>query len=219
MQLHLAARAHHDEMRRRMQLLKKFYLSVAATPPETPEEAIVIDEEDDLLVGDLLLTPLPDQLGLSWRSCLYSQPASKRVDLDFCASMLQQCIAWQTNEAISVTVSLVEVVFLFLKEGLHFPFWDDSHGWHLRHVQSCFERPTLATLLTVVKSSLRFCIDRLGLAPFVCGLDRTILGIVFPVDGIALCLEPELLLTAQRSLRTFCGRRPLRKACDLARPV
>ena len=217
-ELHDAACEHFATQQSRLQTLQAFYLSVAASPPMA-DEAIVVDEFDAEPVSDTQLVPLPDQLGLTWRSCLYSEPASKRVDLDFCASLLQCFLDWQTDTAIVATVSLIELVFLLLQADVSFPFWDATHGWHLKHVQLCFERPTLASLLAVVRSSVRWCIDRLALSPLVGGLDRSLLGIMFPVEGITLCLKPEQLLGSHGRLKAFCSKRPLRKACDLARPV
>ena len=49
--------------------------------------------------------------------------------------------------------------------------------------------------------------------------DAPELGISFPVDGIGCFLASGLYNGLRESIRSFTSKRPLRKACDLARPL
>ena len=72
----------------------------------------------------------------------------------------------------------------------------------------------------MVRSALLACFAQLDFSDLVCkNLNKTKLGIHFPTDGFSMFLAPGLYNGLRESIRNFTSKRPLRKACDLARPL
>ena len=212
--LHRHARAYHDQQKERMRLLGKFYLSIAASKDRKKKETYPVIEDNCI---DLAATPLGDSLCADWALRLKGAPSTERISVAFCEQLFRLLLHFDDAASTVFTVSVIELVFILLEEDFSFPFWD-SKQWRLQKVSAQFQRPTLAYLLSVVRASFKFSFGVFGLS-FERGLDRSSYSICFPTDGISFRISHELLSRAQHRLARFCGRRLLRKACDLARPI
>ena len=51
------------------------------------------------------------------------------------------------------------------------------------------------------------------------GANKSALGIHSPADGVFLQLPPAAAQAGGELVQAFCAHRPIRKACDLARPI
>ena len=217
-QLHRAAMNHHEGMKAKLELLAKFYCAVAHQQQVKPPQIMIPD--DITPEYDLDYAPLSERLPLNWRHSLYSAQAPSKIFLPFCVQLVEWIMRHEIVEAGSQTISLLELVFALVEDStFSFPFTDGKGTVGLHPVQHRFVRPTLAYLLTVTRQAIRFVFSEFDFGDLVRGLDRTDLGVHYPCDGIALGLSTNLMLSAQRAIRQFSGHRPLRKACDLARPM
>ena len=217
LRLHDSACQHHEEQKSRLSILKDFYIAVASDPPTRPSAPILVEDDDD--IDDADFVPITELLSLSWKQTLYSQECPKQVNVKFCDQLLSFLLGLHADGAHVRAVSFLEVVFVLLDAGFQFPFWDAVHGSQLMRVEDRFERPTLTHILSSVRNSIRFCVKTLELGVVLKGLDRSMFGVFFPTEGIATYISTETLSNAQMRLRAFCTNRPLRKVCDLARPV
>jgi hypothetical protein len=92
--------------------------------------------------------------------------------------------------------------------------------WMLQDRRSMFERPTLTHFYRVICKVFRFlCRNWCDGFPLCRGLERSSLGVTIPLEGIYLRLRPSTLAVVHEHLASFTFSRPIRRACDLARPV
>lgn len=218
-QLLAEAQDFDDVWSRRVQALRTFYFKVAelkksaVTPP-----LISISDEDQHLDGE----PLNSFFFHGWQ-CFCTDTANSKLPLSFGVNILEWLFTLEeVHEGVLTPISFLELTFLISSEALiPFPFRESRRGiWVFQYPCQRLERPTLSYLYRMVRSVLLACLSNLDLLDLVvCHLDKTEVGINFPTDGMNLRLAPGLYNGLRESIRSFTSRRPLRKACDLARPI
>ena len=139
---------------------------------------------------------------------------------------LQHVLDWlrshEDDMGVPASVSYLEVTFGLLKvDSVLFPFRNPMNGcWTMCDRRSLFVRPTLTHFYGIVRKMFRYlCRHWCEISPACSGLNRSSLGVYTPLDGINLRLKPDVLASVQSALANFTRARPIRKACDLARPV
>ena len=118
------------------------------------------------------------------------------------------------------TLSSLELTFGVVQTGMPFPFRDPStQGWRFCHFDDKFEIPKLSFLLKTVRGSILGRLSFLGLDHLVVqGIDKTGIGICTPKDGLVVQVSDRFSKSVQEPVLQFTARRPLRRACDYARP-
>ena len=123
-------------------------------------------------------------------------------------------------ESRRTVCSFLEFVFLyaFVDSGL-FPFEEVGGRRVMRQVQDLFVRPTVTTMVDMVRVALTDLCRQLDV-DFVRVLSGVLLslGIHTPMFGIPIDLNPSHLDLGRRLLRRWTSSRPIRRAADLARP-
>ena len=203
----------------RIAAVRQFYFKVAeARSVVEPVPLISITDEDLLTDGE----PLNSFFFHGWQS-FCPDDASSHLPLRFGVQILEWLFDLeQAHGSGLVQISFLELTFLISSEALiPFPFFESRrNAWAYQFPCQRLERPTLSCLYRTVRSVLLGCFSNLDLSEVVCkNLNKTELGIHFPTDGINMFLAPGLYNGLRESIRTFTARRPLRKACDLARPI
>eukprot|EP00435_Cladocopium_sp_Y103_P017017 s2101_g4.t1 len=224
--LYAKAIRHHESLAKRLRQLRAFFAAVAevrkaeTTSSDIAEPAVShfgfdSDLNDQPSLNDLYIDDL-----LGWVQ------TSGWVQHGVPHSSVELVFRWMIEHSDSDygvdPVSYVEFVFLFNQwEHAQYPFWNpQSQAFSFASLAQRFERPTLAQLVRVVKkavgSFLRF-VDA-GQILFS-GADKSPLGIHRPMDGIFLCFSPAVAQVGCDAVKVFFASRPLRRACDMARPL
>ena len=212
-----AAEFHHDQ-KHRLQVLAEFYVNVAQA--HSSKQNAILVPEDTLVTWDLEYEPLLLRLPNAWQDVLRGGLNPTKVSIVFCVQLVQKLITLEDSDVGGCTISFLELVFVLLGDtSFGFPFLTQTSEWQICRPQDRFERPTVAYLVTTVKNALRQVLGCLEIDGLIGGLDRLSLGCFVTLDGILLGLSRHTLEMAQRRVRDFTGRRPYRKACDLARPA
>ncbi|CAE7325636.1 unnamed protein product [Symbiodinium sp. CCMP2456] len=119
-------------------------------------------------------------------------------------------------------VTWLELVFMLEATGdFVYPVVGDKGGWvSSATVAFLPPPPTVAGRLTLVRRALRRALKCLRLQGlFVSGIDRSDLGVGFPLDGIVFGAEDSLLLRARAALGRFAQGRRVHTRAALARPI
>ena len=123
-------------------------------------------------------------------------------------------------ESRRTVCSFLEFVFLyaFVDSGL-FPFEEVGGRRVMRQVQDLFVRPTVTTMVDMVRVALTDLCRQLDV-DFVRVPSGVLLGLGIhtPMFGIPIDLNPSHLDLGRRLLRRWTSSRPIRRAADLARP-
>ena len=203
----------------RIEALRKFYFKVAEVRKQADIPPLIsLADEDQLMDGE----PLNSFFFPGWQSfCTGS--ATGQVPLTFGVQILEWLFGLEAaHNSILVDLSFIELTFLISSEALiPFPFFESRHGsWIFQFPCQRLERPTLSYLFRVVRTVILSCFSRVDLSDLVSkNLNKTEVGIHFPTDGLRLFLAPGLYNGLRETIRLFTSKRPLRKACDLARPL
>ena len=229
LELRQRALAHHLEMQNRSAQLMKFYFKVAGCetsssstePTERSErqqdrEASFDFVEDDHPSVQLLYSSDWDHLIAvsSWKHSF--------IPPDFVVSLCKWIISHSGDDLPVYPLSFIELAFLLAKEpGFLFPFQSPGTGGaEMSTLCRRFVRPTLSYLVKVVRDSL---------IPFLVGLDledllfsqrnKVSLGIFTPASGVFARLTAVTITAGQSLVQEFTSNRPIRRSCDVARPV
>ena len=101
-----------------------------------------------------------------------------------------------------------------------FPHWNSqSSSWTVQPISSLFTRPTVAVLLSYFRRAIRELFDRFDLIDRV--VDRCSkphLGLHKQMGGIKIFVG-SMWPKIQAATQAFCQSRPVRRACDLVRPL
>ena len=138
--------------------------------------------------------------------------------LDLCRFVFVQDSA--AEQAFEVT--WLELVFMLeASGGFVYPVASVKGGWvSPASVAFLPPPPTVAGRLTIVRRALRQALKCLRLqCLFVSGVDRSDLGVGFPLDGIVFGAEGSLLLRARAALGRFAQGRRVQTRAALARPI
>ena len=203
-----------------LESLRKYYFAVFERTKENKKSSIImtIDSSED--EGNSRLYSFLDVLSTE------IDPDQFVQSLGYPVVFLQNLLDWlrnhESDDQMAISVSFLEVTFAVLKVSpIHFPFRNPLNGvWMLQDRRSMFERPTLTHFYRVICKVFRFlCRNWCDGFPLCRGLDRSSLGVTIPLEGIYLRLRPSTLAVVHEHLASFTFSRPIRRACDLARPV
>ena len=142
--------------------------------------------------------------------------------VEFLQSLLVWLRAHEIHDQVAVPVSFLEITFGVLKIApVQFPFRNPTTGnWTLMDRRSQFVRPTLTHFYGVIQKVFRYlCRHWCDGTPLCKNLNRSALGVTIPLEGVCLRLAPDILASVHESLSIFTRPRPIRRSCDLARPV
>ena len=138
----------------------------------------------------------------------------------FYETILGHVLDGEHDSADWKVVSLVELtLWLAQDQHLHFPFWSSSsRDWELQDITLRFVRPTLSTLIGLVRKAVEellalFQISHLYRQGLLCP------AAAIAIDGLPLCIPDELHARMLQLVKNFSGGRLIRKAADLAKPI
>ena len=153
------------------------------------------------------------------------------IDLDdfvqttrYPASFLTSLITWiqqhESDDVVAKPFSYIELCFALLKiDPVHFPQRSPISGQWEINPGNLFERPTLAFYLKIVQSCCRYLGQHCDPSPVQTNLNRSHLGITFPVEGLLLRIRPVFVAHVHSLLAQFTCARAIRRCADLARPI
>lgn len=200
--------------------LRSYYLELfeATKADKSSSMAMTADDSDDDTEGALY--SFTDVYISTMDSTSFVQ--SVGFPFAFWQAVYGWVIQHESDSAPSKPVSFIEVAFGLLKfDAVRFPFRDPGSGeWTLVDRFSLFERPTFAYFLGIIQKVFKYVGTTWTLhRPLVSNLNRSCIGVMNPQAGILLRLAPDLLERIQMSVAMFTKHRPIRRACDLARPI
>lgn len=216
---------HHANQAQKLRHLRSFYLAVAAANRA---------RNSSTEISDLVVSPFDFDASVD-QPCLQDLYIEDRhswihnsgwVQRDIPLAFVGLIFDWMfehTGDGFDVyPLSFVELVLLYsAMDDAQYPFWNPmSKQVELAFLGHRFERPTLSQLLRVVRKAvagfLRF--HDFGGVLFQT-INKVAYGAIKPLDGIFLRLDPAIAQAGQDLMKCFCSHRPLRKACDFARPI
>jgi ribonuclease HI len=140
----------------------------------------------------------------------------------FLDSLMQWLRTHEDGGLVATPISFLELTVGLLKVSpVLFPFRNPMDGgWQLRDRHTLFERPTVSYFYSVIQKVFRYlCRHCCEGEPRCLGLNRSSLGITIPLEGIYLRLDHRTMATVHDCLCLFTSGRPVRRSCDLARPL
>lgn len=202
----------------RIEALRKFYFKVADVRKLVEAAPLIFITDADLVDGK----PLNSFFFHGWQS-FCSDAACSHLPLSFGVQIDEWLFDLeQAHDGVYVQISFLELTFLISSEALiPFPFRESRrNSWAYQFPRQRLERPTLSYLFRMVRPVLLACFAQLDFCDLVCkNLNRTELGIHYPVDGVGCILGHGLYSMLQNAIRKFTSTRPIRKSRDLARPI
>ena len=170
------------------------------------------------------LERLNSLLPIDWKHFVRSfNFGAKALPNQFHLDVLDAILAFEVDGigcSFQVVTFLELALALAVVQGIPFPIWHAQESrWKVQPLTSHFMRPTMATLVSQVRSVVFGLADRFDFrdrcfAP--CSKPR--LGLHKPLGGIKLSIG-SLWPQIQALTSAFCHTRPVRRTCDLARPV
>ena len=212
------AQSYHRQVAARLKQLRAFYFLVADDPKPAAPELVPVNDFDEEQQFSLNSLYMPEFFEL-----LSAPSDSLWISHEFVSSLLQWLLD-HSDEAVAVyDLSVEEFALLLVSERLfRFPFWvAASHCYELFSIDSRFERPTLAYLVSCIKRAFSALVSLNGVFGDVLfnGHAKVHLGIHRPVCGVFVRLQPAIIEQGCNALRRFTTARALRKSCDWARPA
>jgi ribonuclease HI len=222
MQLKTNVSQHHELWSSRLRLLRRFYFMVAEQKEQAAEVIDLTASESfdwPSLGVDLALS---DVIPVNWKSLLSSPHVQMKYPHEFVFMLFEAVFSFEQHAEILAPISYVEIALWCIGDGgISFPFWNPSlSDWELRPYHSLLLKPTIASVVQVVRLVLRKGLQTMGLEQYLLkGIRKHEAGLLLPVDGIGLCTN----FATANSLASCClqaaGQRRFRKAADLARPL
>ena len=198
----------------RCRMLFAFYKKVASSRTELSSEAMPTSTPSTTeRVSDF--EGFSERMPVGWPLMLSHEPNFVKVLVDSLFSI-------EVHPEGLVFVSWIELAFiLFRILDQPLPYWDSSQRqWILKPLQEHFVRPTLAFAVRQVRQGGSVFVKTFGCEDLrFQGCDKSCLGIHFLTDGILLGITEEMVQRVTSLVRDYTLSRPLRKACDLARPI
>lgn len=221
-QLKSAALQHFELWSARVRSLRTFYFKVADVrrPADEVIDLTTSESFDWPSLGiDLALS---DVMPLNWQTQLSSQSIQLKFPLEFVWLLFEAVFSFEQHAAFLAPISFVEITIWCIKEGcLLFPFWNPSTlQWDLKTYQSLILKPTLASMVQVVRTVFSKSLHILGLDHYLLrNIQKHEAGLKLSVDGIAICTNQIHLSNLASSCFLVAGQKGIRKAADLARPI
>ena len=202
-----------------LQSLRTFYINVAkeVNLPEPSTRPTDLNEPQPVqhLVS---FTSLLDE---GWLAFLETCWDARR---DFPVTFFRSVIDWLTScevyEGPVYSVSYLEITFGLVKQSnVQFPFGSCGE-WLMARPSERMIRPTLSQMLGLVRRLFSRLISLFDLSDrIVRQLDLSDCRVSTPLDGVTLRLCPTFLKSLREEVCIFTETRPIKRACDLARPM
>ena len=212
----------------RLTQLRTFYFQVAAdgtarNSVETtlPDPAsFVDDDEPDFQPVELTYEDRIEMLPINWKhSCM---TADGTIPGAFLVQLVDWICAMETLGDTVRTVSVLELLCICVQDSqFRFPILTSGNTqWEMRNIADLFARPTVASLLRPLYLALRCLSDLFPEGMFQIPAQAwPDLGLYMKFQGLKLRMPTELAKEARTKLLGFTSRRPVRRTCDLARPL
>lgn len=221
-QIYTAAVDHFNHVRRRFQQFRSFYFSVAALKRSKTVSVDLVEQppfdfvpDHHVSLHDLYTTdPYSLIVAAGWEL--------SRIPLEFMVAILSWVFEHSDDDCSACQISFVELTLGYAEdEHARFPFWDPQSRSHiLSSLALRFERPTLSSLLKIVRDSFRHFLRNADCPDVLCyGLNKSAIGVIRPLDGLYVKMRPSLVQRCAQRTAGFFASRPYRKANDIARPV
>eukprot|EP00438_Fugacium_kawagutii_P032420 Skav234923 [mRNA] locus=scaffold840:956698:961575:+ [translate_table: standard] len=223
LEMHKQAIHHHELVSQQFLALRTFYGKVAAENTATDESELPTSSgsgENSFVQGHFptLISHFPSR---EMDVQFLAGPIGDQFPMDFLGQLFHWLLFHDQPDGLVYKLTFIELTFLLSSEpGFRFPFANPRTGHlELSDLGSRYERPTLAYLLRFVRNGVRRVCSLSDLSDVLfTGSSHTHLGIIMPVDGIHIRLDRHVADQAKAMVCSFTCSRPLRKACDLARP-
>ena len=208
---------HYEEKMIEQTTLRTFYLNLAKDKiSEKPSQSST--ESPELIASEHLVS-FRSLLGEGWQAFLKASLTDRK---DLPSAFFEEVVSWLTcHENTHGTVfqlSYLELTFGLIRDDVKFPF-GSCESWHMQKFRDRMVRPTLASLLSVVRRLFRrLCFLFDVEERLVTHLDLSAFSVSIPMDGISLCLSADYIHSLREDLVQFTGRRGIKRSCDLARP-
>eukprot|EP00438_Fugacium_kawagutii_P011104 Skav203175 [mRNA] locus=scaffold39:98339:103385:- [translate_table: standard] len=206
----------------RLQQLRQFYFAVAEQK-ETMDQSPVVHQVNDSSDDESpdLWIPWEDLLPLTWiQQCQQPQP---RVPSEFLVNVIHWICAAERLGDFHVDITDFELVFaLLIDREFQFPFLlggNRSQGYCMRRPDSLFQRPTFSQMLRPIQFALSDIHDRFPATVRTLPIAKPELGVQLKMAGLRIRMPQQLWEQVQSNVRTFTTSRPVKRVCDLARPV
>ncbi|CAE7803672.1 DHX57 [Symbiodinium sp. CCMP2592] len=224
-QVYQAALRYHSDMLQTLRALRGIYFAIAdATASRGGRTREGVESADLEERARPLAVPrraeLESLIPVGWAQLV----AAAGCDLpsDFIQTLCRFVFVQDSIAETAFTVTWLELVFMLATvEDFVYPVSGPQGGW-LSPASVAFlpPPPTVAGRLTFVRRALRHAFKCLRLqCLFISGVDRTELGVTFPLDGIVIGADEHLLLRARASLGHFAQGRRVNSRAALARPL
>lgn len=217
-----AAQQHHDQVGARLRQFRRFFFAVAAARREDPEpsdsaEHVLVDFVDSHhpSLQDLAMdTPHSLVSFAGWSLC--------KVPAEFMVTLLSWIFEHSHDDCSVYPLSFIELTLGYASQvDARFPFWNPrKHVFELSLLSMQFERPTLSSLLSLVRSACLHFVYGCDISEVrFDGYNKMGLGLQRPIDGLFVKLQPATAQHCSGLTANFFGHRKYRRACDLARPI
>lgn len=116
-------------------------------------------------------------------------------------------------------LSFIELTLGFASmRDARFPFWNpQASDFEMQFLSIRFERPTLAQLLSIVRSAVLHFVGGVDCGDIVCdGCNKIGLGICRPMSGLFVRLRPSMVQHCSGLAQNFFKTRQYRSAGDIA---
>ena len=146
-----------------------------------------------------------------------------KIPSQFLEHLLQSLVGFCDSNAVVDDLCFEEMAFLLTADAhFQFPFWNpNTKAMELSTAAQRYERPTLSYFLSILRQSfavlIRLCDDFSSV--LFQDRNKVALGIYRPCKGLYLRLRPDLVQQVCTRVLCFTAARPIRKACDTARPL
>ena len=207
--------------RQQLQWLQKFYFQIAASEPsmDPPAPSALTPEP-----SSEWLERLPSVVPLDWPHFVHSFDFGPRALPTQFYVLVMTFLLDVDSQSVGAGAQIVSFLELTLAmavvQPIDFPHWNaQAGGWSVQPLTNLFTRPTVSVLLACVRQAVHDLADRFDFR------DRCVercckphLGLHKQMGGIKLFVG-SLWPVIQSATAAFCQVRPVRRACDLARPL
>ena len=218
--VHAKALAYHQRVTEEMRALRAIYFGIAertAHKRGMPAVEYTLEEDSEDLAFCVTDHRLHEEVPLNWfvqASCSCSE-----LPRSFVQQACQFLVDQDMSSSQCTDVSWVELLVMLLVSGrVHFPSRCSVTGvWKERQSLPLPPNMTFAVQLSLLRSVWKRSLGSALLNQFqVKGLDRGLIGVHFPVDGLRIGCDLELLLRARQHFAAWASP-PVRTVGQLAR--
>ena len=223
-ELRMKAIGYHENMLKRTAVLFRFYKAVFVQDQEAAAAAAAPAFQGHLDLTTTrerrpFLVSCTERLPINWDTTFFvhNHPGGT----EFIREIINRLFVCGVGDSGLYAISWFEMVFLLVRElGLPLPmFMSSSNRFELLPVDRHFTRPLMTSALRLVRKSLQVFCRHFGFEDLLFeGMDRSSLGIFNPVGGFCLSISLETLDRVASLVRDWTSSRPIRRACDVARP-